>query len=149
MKLKDFLINAKITGYATGGEGNEIKLPDGGKKFQYQEQEFEYGDIYYGFNPFSGQEVVRKNNEVFWIMNYYGFVNNNFEDVSSIYQFLKLALQRPDPNLPLRGPNKFEIDDLIYLNTPTGNISFFTGQERIQFHDESIYKLYYHGGLIK
>lgn len=149
MEFKDFLINAKIAGYATGGEGNEIKLPDGGKKFQYHEQEFEYADIYYGFNPFSGQEVVRKNNEVFWIMNYYGIVNNDFEDVVSIYQFLKTALQQPDPNLPVRGPDKLAREDLIYFNTSTGNIRCFSGQERIHFHHESVYKLFYHGGLIK
>jgi len=147
-ELKDFLVKAKISGYAGGGEGNEALLPGGGKKFQYQEQEFEYLDLYYGFNPFSGQETLRKNEEVFWIMNYYGLVEG-FQDIRLVYNFLKRALQEPDPGLPLRGPSRFEKGDLVYFNSPTGNIGLFKGHEHIEFQGKVVYELNYHGGLIK
>ena len=71
MNLNEFLIKAKVSGYATGGEGKEIKLDDGGLKFLYKEKDLVYSDIYYGFNPFAGQELVRKGNKVIWMLNYY------------------------------------------------------------------------------
>ena len=90
--LNDFLIKAKISGYATGGEGNEIKLPDGGKKFQCQEQGFEYRDVHYGFNPFSGQEVVRKNWESV----------DHFENVMNSEEFKNLvgSYMKESPHYP-------------------------------------------------
>lgn len=41
MDFKQFLIKAKLSGYATGGEGKEIKFEDGGLKFYHQEQDGE------------------------------------------------------------------------------------------------------------
>ena len=58
MELNDFLIKAKIASYATAGEKDEIFNSDGSKELVYSENMFRYIDKYYGFNPFSGQEVV-------------------------------------------------------------------------------------------
>ncbi len=149
MEFTEFLINAKLSGYATGGEGKEIKLEDGGSKFYHTEQDFEYSDIYYGFNPFIGQEVVKRNGITIWLMNYYGETNCANIKASSIYQFLKLALQNLDPELPLRGPSEFKRDSFDYINTVNGNIDLFSGEEIIHYDQNQVYKLCYHGCTIK
>jgi hypothetical protein len=149
MELSQFLIKAKISGYATGGEGKELKLEDGGFKFYYKEHDLEYSDIYYGFNPFFGQEIVRQNNRAIWIMNYFGETTFQRKEAVSVYQFLKLALQHPDPKLPLRGPKYFGKDNFIYRNSGNGNIDLFFGEEIIKFENKQVYKLRYHGGTIK
>ncbi len=146
MDINGFLIRAKISGYATGGEGKEIKLDDGGLKFLYTENELEYSDIYYGFNPFAGQELVRQNNKVIWMMNYFGKSFYPQNEIILIYRFLKKALQKPEKDLPLRGPTKFSDDKFTYSNTVNGDINFFSGKEEIKEGEKLIYELYYHGG---
>ena len=94
MELKEFLVRAKKNTYASGAK--EIILPDSGKEIIYEEDNFKYRDRYYGFNPFSGQELVLKNNEHEWSMNYYGII---FSDKimgkiteEEIYKFLRESL---------------------------------------------------------
>ena len=58
MKLNEFLIKAKLRGYASSGEGGETRLDNGGKVLSYKEGDYEYKDTYFGFNPFIGEEIV-------------------------------------------------------------------------------------------
>jgi hypothetical protein len=58
LKLEQFLVKAKISGYASGGEGGEGILADGGKELTFQEDDVQYRDRYFGWNPFCGEEVV-------------------------------------------------------------------------------------------
>ena len=146
MNLNEFLIKAKVSGYATGGEGKEIKLDDGGLKFLYKENDLVYSDIYYGFNPFAGQELVRKGNKVIWMLNYYGKSFYPQDEIIQIYRFLKKALQKPENGLPLRGPKKFSDNNFEYSNIVNGDMGFFSGKEEILEGEKLIYELYYHGG---
>lgn len=148
MDFKQFLIKAKLSGYATGGEGKEIKLEDGGLKFYHQEQDLEYTDIYYGFNPFFGQEIVRKSGRTIWIMNYQGETDCDQKDIMSVYSFLKQALQNPDPDLPLRGPRELTKENFSYFNEIIGDMSLFSGEEIIKLDSNQVYKLLYHGGAV-
>ena len=149
MELSRFLIKAKISGYATGGEGKELKLEDGGLKFYYEESDLEYSDVYYGFDPFVGQEIVREKNRAIWIMNYSGKTTLQGKETLSVYQFLKLTLKNPDPKLPLRGPKFFEKDKFIYRNSAKEGIDLFFAEEMIKLENKQVYILHYHGGTIK
>jgi len=69
--LIDFIMKAKISGYASGGEGQERKFDDGSLGFEFMANGYKYLDRYYGFNPFSGTEhVYDDNGSLIWTMNY-------------------------------------------------------------------------------
>ena len=125
------------------------KSPRVGSRFFYTEQEFEYSDIYYGFNPFIGQEVVKRNGSTVWVMNYCGETDCTNIEAGAVYQFLKVALQSPDPALPLRGPSEFIKDGLSYFNRLDGDLDSFYGEETIYYGDSRVYRLLYHGCTVE
>lgn len=89
MVLQDFLVRAKISSYATGGESGERRLPDGGKEFSFDSNGYRYRDTYYGLNPFSGEELVWRKDQLMWSMNYYGGVISDKISAIDVYKFLK------------------------------------------------------------
>ena len=145
-KLSKFLVKAKINTYASGEE--EILL-DGGKELEFEEKEFRYRDRYFGFNSFIGEEVVWREKEVIWGMNYYGEVLSEIASAKQIYQFLREALKRVEEDKPFRGPDSFREGDFKYINRTEGEIKKFKGKEMIFYREKLVYKLSYHGGLIK
>ncbi|MAE49369.1 hypothetical protein CMI48_00930 [Candidatus Pacearchaeota archaeon] len=150
MGLAEFLVLAKINGYATGGEGRESKLEDGGKELKFSEGDLSYRDKYYGFDPFSGEEIVWKGGEIIWSMNYYGGVDPDHAAIAKkIYEFLKKVLEMVGEASPFRGPEKFTEGDFSYENSYEGDIEKFKGSERILLKGKEVYSLEYHGGLIK
>ena len=149
MVIQDFLVRAKISGYATGGEIGERSLPDGGKEFSFELNEYRYRDTYYGFNPFSGQELVWRKDYLIWSMNYYGAVTSDKILAQDIYSFLKKALVKIESDRPFRGPNIFSIGEFTYQDKSFGSINAFTGKETISLEGDIVYYLNYHGGLLK
>lgn len=149
MELNEFLVNAKKNSYA--GNAKELILADGGKELIYEEDKFKYRDRYYGFNPFFGQELVWKNNELIWGMNYYGRAIDDFDiSIEEIYSYLKKALLKIPENAPFRGPELLKLGNYLqYINKFYGNVNSFIGQEEIYFIEDPMYNLDYHGGLIK
>ena len=149
MTLIDFIIKAKLTGYASGGEGQEIEFDDGSKGFELSSDDYQYVDRYHGFNPFAGCEHIYKpDNTLVWIMNYYGEVFPNCSDPKSIYSFLKEAMLLINPEFPFRGPARLEKHNLSYVNHQHGTIESFHGIESIYNNEEHVYVLYYHGGRL-
>ena len=147
--LNKFLKEAKINTYAGGGEGGEIKLKDGGKKFEYKKGSFCYQDIYFGFNPFIGQEIIFYNQKPVWSMNYYGQVIIKAVPAEKVYLFLRQALSKVTEVKPFRGPASFNKDNFKYTNSIKGQVENFSGQEKIFYKEKLVYKLKYHGGFIK
>lgn len=149
MKINEFLVKAKRNTYA--GDCKEIILPDGGKELTYEETSWKYQDRYYRFNPFFGQELVWKNNELIWGMNYYGKVRDDFGiSVEEIYKNLKKALLQVYEEAPFRGPKSLKLADYLqYFNKYTGNVDNFEGKENIYFREALAYSLIYHGGSMK
>ena len=145
MELSEFLMKAKSETYASGGERREVVLGDSSKEFAYQEAMFRYRDRYLGFNPFIGEEVVWRNRELTWGMNYYGRITTRAHP-NSVYRFLREALMRVREDRPFRGPPTFKRGTLVYRNESAGEIDNFTGAERILDSGREIYKLFYHGG---
>ena len=147
-QLSKFLVRAKISTYASSGEGGENLLPDGSKEFEFKEKKFRYRDRYFGFNPFVGQEVIFQNGKIIWGMNYYGRAISKSIPPKQIYQFLQKALKKIPKDKPFRGPRRFKKDNFQYLNKIKGTLGKFKGEEKIFYKEQIVYKLSYHGGLI-
>lgn len=150
MTLIDFIIKAKSSGYASGGEGQEKKFDDGSLGFEMVSDGYRYLDRYNGFNPFVGSEhIYDSGNALLWVMNYYGEVLPSGSDPKNIYSFLKEAMLLINPEYPFRGPAKLEKQNLRYENVQNGSIDRFHGIESIYENNEKVYVLYYHVGKIK
>lgn len=147
MKLEEFLIKAKGNAYASE-EGGAL-LPDGSLEFTYQEGEFKYRDRYFGWNPFGGEEAVWQDDQIVWMMNYYGLVFDEVVPAAEVYSFLQNAMNQVKIDRPFRGPQTFKKGDFEYFDESQGSVDRFTGFERILYQGREIYRLHYHGGSIK
>lgn len=147
VKLEQFLVKAKVSGYAGGGE--ERVLADGCKELTFREGKFTYRDRYFGSNPFIGEEVVWEDDRVTWAMNYYGVVLNEVVPANQTYAFLQKAMSQVAEDRPFRGPSSFKEADYEYLDESQGTIERFTGIEKIFYRGREIYRLTYHGGRVK
>ncbi len=149
MTLIDFILKAKLSGYASGGEGQEKKFDDDSIGFEMESAGYRYLDRYNGFNPFAGSEqIYDSNNALLWVMNYYGEVLPSDSEPKRIYSFLKEAMLLITSEYPFRGPAKLEKQNLRYENLQHGALERFHGIESIYENDERVYVLYYHGGKI-
>jgi len=148
IEFRQFLVKAKLAGYATAGEGGERDSDDRGKEFRFSDIGLEYRDRYYGFNPFAGEEVVWHGRNPGWVMNYYGSVNSADPNPVEVFDFLKRAMQRVTVDRPFRGPERLTEGDLEYLDEGSGDIDRFKGTEVICYKGTPIYSLHYHGGAI-
>lgn len=147
-QLSKFLIKAKINTYASSGEGGERVLPDGSKELEFREKEFQHRDVYFGFNPFVGREVVFQKGKIVWGMNYYGKIVSKIIPSKQVYQFLQEALKKIPEDKPFRGPQRFKKDNFQYLNKIRGTVKKFDGEEKIFYKGKLVYGLIYHGGII-
>ena len=148
MKLAKFLIQAKISTYASGDASVERELPDGCKELIYSEGGFEYRDRYFGHDPFMGEEIVWHNDTIVWGMNYYGTVLSDEVSTKKVYIFLKKVMRQVTEARPFRGPDSFKEGDFEYVDKSDGNMKMFYGTETILYKEQEIYRLYYHGGCI-
>lgn len=148
MELKDFLVNAKINTYASSGEGLEKILGDGSKELVYESGEWKYRDIYFGFNPFIGEEIVWKNCKAIWGMNYYGRIVSDQVNAKSVYNFLRKAMVLVKTDRPFRGPSHFQEGEWEYRDESFGEVGMFEGLEIIYLQGKKVYELKYKGGII-
>lgn len=148
MNLNKFLVKAKRSTYANGGESEKKILKDKSRELFFEEDDFRYRDRYFGHDPFMGEEIVWEKNKIVWGMNYYGKIILNNISSKKIYEFLKDALKRVTTNMPFRGPKKFQKEEFTYINEVIGDFSNFSGEEIIYYKKKKIYFLQYHGGLI-
>ena len=147
MTLLAFILLGKVSGYASGGEGQERTFDDGARGFESTGYGYRYLDRYYGFNPFTGTEQIYiANGSFLWVMNYYGKVLPTCSDPMKVYTFLKEAMRLVSPDYPFRGPALFEKGNLRYENQQHGTLDSFHGVESIFENHEKIYFLHYHGG---
>lgn len=150
MTLQEFLFLAKKSIYAARmGQKN---LKNEGKQLIFIDSGFTYIDTYYGFDPFSGQELVVFNKKAIWSMNYFGYKKpNSYVDAKQIYKFLRQALSSITEKKPFRGPSKVEENEFHYINFTDSyaTIENFIGFERIYYKGLLVYELFYHGGEIK
>ena len=122
VEFRQFLVAAKLAGYATAGEGGERDSNDRGKEFRFSDGGRAYRDRYFGFNPFAGEEVVWHGKIPVWIMNYYGSVNSPDLNPPEVLDFLKQAMQQITVDRPYRGPEMSTEGDLEYRAEGSGDI---------------------------
>ncbi len=149
MRLEQFLVKAKLHTYASGDGGGERILEDGCKELDFQEGEFKYRDRYFGGNPFVGEEVVWQGGQAIWAMNYYGTVLAQTAPPAQVYQFLQKALGQVKEDRPFRGPACLQEGDWEYVDESQGTVECFLGVERILYKGQAVYRLEYHGGIVK
>ncbi|MGG4608000.1 DUF5680 domain-containing protein [Providencia sp. Me31A] len=143
----DFLIRAKINTYAGSATTSTAPFPNS-KMLTFKDENLVYQDVYFGMNQFAGQEVVSLDNKPIWSMVYSSQqVKNGHEN--EVYNFLKKALLKIPNNAPYRGPSDLiDGSGLRYQNSPTGDISLFSGVESIWHEEVLLYRLHYSGGWI-
>jgi len=148
-KLTSFLFNASQTGYGTGDYSNWVKEKNDSTSIVYKEKNWEMHDNFFGGEPFGGRSVVFYKKKPVWMMVYYGYIlESNELPIEKVYKFLQKSLIKTPKNFPLRGPKKFIEDKLTYKNLWQGEISKFSGEEKIFVNKDEIYKTNYLGGLV-
>jgi hypothetical protein len=109
--LRKFIIESNKKGYASGKAGK--KEEDGSYTIIYESGNWKSHDNYFGGEPYGGRTIVSFKNKPFWLMAYWGRVNE-LEDPKKIYPFLQKALMEIPEELPLRGPGRFKEGDFEY-----------------------------------
>ena len=145
--LGSFLLTANQAGYgnpdAVIGSG-----PNKSHTISYQASDWRFYDLFYGGQPYAGQEVVYFKNKPVWAMQYRGWLEDESCQSGQIYGYLKQALLKSPAAHPWRGPKQFKAKDFVYLNHWQGALANFQGQEEIKIKDQTVYAGLYFGGLV-
>lgn len=146
--LKEFLAKAKKATYASGNKNIENKELDGSTSLMFERGDFKYHDNYFGGEPYGGREVVFYKGRPLYIMVYYGFVNQEIDNIKDIYSILRKALSLIPEDCPYRGPREFIDGNYRYFNKYSGEVDRFSGEEIIEYAGKKVYEAKYIGGLI-
>jgi hypothetical protein len=153
-RLSEFLVDAKRKTYAGLDDDATVSAPllPGSRQLEYRDGDLSYRDIYFGMKFFVGQETVQAGEGVIWSMSYAGGVAPTVVDRNeflAIYAFLRQALLAVGDDRPFRGPPQFANDSFRYVNTSSGDVADFYGEEQIHRGGVKVYGLRYSGGLLR
>ena len=149
-ELTDFLNEANKSTYANKDAPKASSTRLKSEDYHFEKGDLIYHDTYFGSRDFIGEEVVYKNNEPVWGMNYYGYILSETTNEKELYGFLREALmQEYSDILPVRGGKNYQKDDWEYTNAVEGELNRFTGTEEIYRAGVLVYKCHYHGGFIE
>jgi hypothetical protein len=146
--LCKFLVEAKISTYASGDKSKLIKEKDKSTSVYYSAGDWLYHDNYFGGEPFGGREAVFFKNQPVYLMVYYGLVLDSGIPIKKIYGFLQQALKLIPEDKPFRGPAFLKEGDFEYKNFFEGEIENFSGEEVIYYQRKEVFKTEYLGGLV-
>ena len=144
--LRAFLVEAHRNGYATTEPDQPDDAP--GKRIEYADGEWHYVDQYVGSRAFVGFEVVFRDDEPVWGMNYYGAPTDLTIDHAEVYAFLRKALEQVSKSNPYRGPGSFGDGRFAYRTETDGTIERFSGLEAIEMDGTVVYQGEYGGGVV-
>lgn len=148
--LEEFIMQAKAATYVGGGDKSAISTRKGSHDLTCQQGDWHYIDSYFGGNDFIGQEVVWHQGIALWAMNYYGrILKPEMIDAGVAGRVIQNALSTLYMEGRFLGGFTHQIERLTYVDTNDGEFRSFTGVERIYHEDIEVYRLDYHGGLIK
>jgi hypothetical protein len=148
-ELASFIVRAKAATYI--GNGNKL-LPYrlGSHDLQFADGDWAYHDSYLGESDFIGQEVVYFRQKPVWAMNYFGRLLQPDQITSAtIGQMLKTSLSKMYAEGRFLGAFEHVEEPLRYVDTNNGDITYFEGIETVYQRDMPVYRLVYHGGLIR
>lgn len=114
-ELAEFIVKANKNTWAA--EGTEVKPERKGyKELEYKRGEWRLRDSYTGYFRAPGMTTVYYKDVPAWTMAYGGHgQTEGFEDrAKQTFQFLKEALMRVTPELPFRGPEKYQEGNNLY-----------------------------------
>lgn len=142
--LAEFLVTAKRSTYAARKNKTE-GTRQGSHDYMFSRNPYTYRDSFFGASCFSGQELVYRDAQACWSMNYYGTVlHEAFHG-----DFLKEALMLVDTQRPYRGPAMYRKGEYTYISEVEGDICLFQGHESIFYQTQKIYEGCFHGGVIQ
>lgn len=146
-EAKKFLVRANKSGY-----GNESTKPteetDGSKTITFSEGDWDFHDNYFGGEPFGGREVIFHQKKPIWMMTYYGGVFDPSVNFHEVYKILREALLNFPEEMPVRGPERLESGDWVYINKFDGGFADFFGVEEISYKGKVVYRTRYQGGEV-
>ena len=145
--LRQFLIDSNNVGYAGGQKNKWIKEPDGSTTIPFEKGAWKSNDNFFGGEPYGGRTIVFYQNKPYWMMVYYGRVEDGIE-ANSVYEVLRGALKQMPVNHPFRGPKEYKEGEYVYTNSWNGEVDQFKGEEQITQGEKLIYKANYIGGLV-
>lgn len=145
--LRQFLVDSNSAGYAGGEEKKWIKEPDGSTTIPFEKGQWKSHDNFFGGEPYGGRTVVFFESKPYWIMVYYGWIEEGIE-ANPIYGVLRNALKQMPADYPYRGPKEYREGEYTYSNTWDGEVDRFAGEEQITQNGKVIYKANYRGGLV-
>jgi len=149
-QLSDFLKKASKYTYASEQAEKAPSLRPKSKDYEYKDGSLTYHDTYFGGIKFIGEEIVYKDNEPVWGMNYNGFVVDPTITEAEIDKSLRGALKQDYTDMiPVRGPKNYKIENYEYKNTVNGALECFEGREEVFKSNKLIYYAVFHGGLIQ
>ena len=150
VELENFLNAANKATYANKAAPKSASLRPSSEDYHFEQGDLIYHDTYFGTRDFLGEEVVYKTKKPVWGMNYYGYILSPDVSTKEVYEILRSALmQEYSDILPVRGPRNYAEGTSAYENQVDGNLDRFSGEERIYFKEELVYRCWYHGGNIE
>jgi len=145
--IQKFLEEADKQGYANPDATVAVGY-DGGHLIEYIDDAWHYRDLFYGGEPYAGQEVIYYQDKAVWAMQYRGWLQKTERPSGHVYAFLRHALSAGSRSKTYRGPAKFTEDMFRYANSWSGGFENFEGQEQIYDGEQLIYQAKYMGGLV-
>lgn len=150
-ELEAFLIEAKKQTYANATVEKVHSSRLNSIDYEYQKDNMLYHDTYFGTTNFIGEEVIYKDNQVLWAMNYRGVTIDESMSEEAMDKALRPALMLvgTDETIPVRGPKEFMSGEYKYTFEADGSLENFNGVETIYKNNTKIYELRCSGGLVK
>ena len=149
-ELSNFLNEANKSTYANKDAPKVASSRLKSEDYHFEKNGLIFHDTYFGARDFIEEEVVYKDGEPVWAMNYCGFILKPETSTKEVYSILRPALmQEYDDILPVRGPKEYKEGESIYRNSVDGDLDRFSGNEEIISRGEKVYNCWYHGGSIE
>ena len=147
--LEAFIVRAKAKTYVGDGAPRPPCRP-GAHDIGHEDGDWAYLDSYFGGSDFLGQEVVWLKTRPVWAMNYYGrILRPDRIDAATAGRLIKQALSALYQEQRFLGGFDFPAGPHVYTDRSEGDVTSFSGFEVIAMEREPVYRLDYHGGLIK
>lgn len=148
--LEQFIVEAKAACYVGGKAAEPQASRPAAHDIAYRRGPFRYLDSYFGGTDFIGQEVVWKDEEPVWALNYYGRILDperfDGKRAGEVIQKALIALYNEGRFL---GGFTYQHQFGEYIDESVGDAASFQGVERIYVEGRLAYRLDYHGGLVK
>ena len=147
-ELINFILLAKQATYVGGGD-KLLPYRLGSHDLQFFKDNWAYHDSYFGASDFIGEETVYYHGKVVWGMNYFRRILHP-EKITSAQAgvIIQQSLLKMYQSGRFLGGFQNAVGEFNYTDTNEGDPLYFTGREWIEFKDETVYQLVYHGGLV-